>query len=241
MKNAILTKKLAIGRTLRTLQFAVENGAMAIISDYSPPNEIEDPKGHMEWHHLSFVLGLRGLVPIPSDIENIRVGGKFVNVATEFSKLIKIQFQELYIFDVEKTTGLDIQEKVSEYAVYDWFNIKRGARQTMQSIESDDMFVSKLCFYPSKRIDGNHRKLKDCYSKSYIKPEDLEKFEFSETAAKFAAMKLIKENNIKGPMRRFGSKEHRLNLVLEHDYREFRKNKKEFIINESLPSNIFLL
>jgi len=52
-------------------------------------------------------------------------------------------------------------------------------------------------------------------------------------------MKLIKENGVRGPERHVGDKSHHLNVVLEHDRREIYKNKKEFIIGEDLPSNIF--
>ena len=241
MKSNILTKKLVIGSCLRALQYASAHNAMIIVNAYSPPHELEEPAGWHAWHRLSFTLGIRGLRPIPSEVESIRVGDGFVGVTTEFFKSIKIRFQELYIFDLEKITGLAAEERVGEYTVYDWFNIKRGAKQKIKKIDHNNSFVHKLCFYPSKRIDGNRSELKDCYAKSYIKAEDLGKFEFSETAAKFAVTKLIKENNIKGPPRRFGSSVHRLNLILEHDRRDLYKKQKEFIVNESLPPNIFLL
>ena len=53
-----------------------------------------------------------------------------------------------------------------------------------------------------------------------------------------AALRVFKENGIRGPKRAVGDKVYYLNLVLEHDRRELHKNKKEFIQNDEVPSNI---
>ena len=153
--------------------------------------------------------------------------------------MIKIRFEELYIFDLDRVGALAIEEKIENYIVYDWFNIRRGAKQAACTIESPRDFVKKLVFYPSARKDGNDGSFKDCYTKSYISAHELQEFQCSETVAKFAAMRLIKENGLHGPPREFEDKVHHLNIILEHDKRELHKHEKEFIIGEDVTSNIF--
>ena len=232
---------LVIGCSLRSLQFADETGATILINGSEIPHKIENFKEWEEWYRLTFVLGMRGLTPLSSGVEKIRIEDTVAKIITESSKVIKIQFKKLYVFGMERVEGIPVKERVNKYIVYDWFNIKRGAKQVVEKILSPGDFVTKLCFYPSERKDGNDGSFKDCYTKSYISSENIEKFEYSETASKFAAMKLIKEKDLKGPSRQFGERTHHLNLILEHSTRDLHKYEKEFIISEKLPANIFLL
>ena len=215
------------------------NNAMVLVNGMMGPHPIEEKEDALKWYRLLFDLGMRGLTPIPSEIESIRIESSTAHVTTEFHKLIKIHFEEVYIFDMEKVTGIEVEEKIKDYIVYDWFNVRRGAKQAALKMFASTDFVKKLVFYPSVRKDGNDGTFKDCYTQSRIPSEKLQVFEYSETAAEFAAMKLIKENGVRGPERHVGDKSHHLNVVLEHDRREIYKNKKEFIIGEDLPSNIF--
>jgi len=222
------------------LQFAKAHNAMILINGTTTPHSVADREGENQWYRLTFELGMRGLSPIPSSIEGIRIADSVANVTTEFYRLIKIHFKELYIFDMELVEGLPVQEQVEEYVVYDWFNIKRGAKQPRCKILTSTDFIKELVFYPSIRKDGNDGSFKDCYTKSYIPAHQLNEFEYSETAAKLATMRLIKERGLRGPSRSFGEREHYLNLILEHDKREAHKNQKVFIHGDELPDNIYL-
>ncbi len=233
------TKKLVIGYSLPAFQFAMENDAMIFVNGCLSPHPIEEKEKAHKWHRLTFDLGMRGLTPIPSEIESIRIEKNVAKVTTEFYRMIKVHFEELYIFDLDCVEGLAIEEKIEDYIVYDWFNIKRGAKQPSSRIISTRDFVKKLVFYPSLRKDGNDGSFKDCYTKSLIASDRLREFDHSETVARFAAMRLIKENGFHGPERRFEDKVHYLNIILEHDKREIHKHKKEFIVGEGVASNIF--
>ncbi len=235
------TQKLVIGYSLGALEWARENKGMLLVNALSAPHPIENKEEAARWYQLIFELGMAGLTPIPSAIEAIRVEENTARIATETHALIKIAFEELYIFDMEKVEGISIEERVKDYIVYDWFDVKRGAKQADCKVLAPRDFVKKLVFYPSQRKDGNDGSFKDCYTKSYIAAEELEEFEYSETAARFAAMKLIKENGINGPKRNNGDKSHYLNVVLEHNRRDIHKNEKEFIMIEEPPANIFCM
>jgi hypothetical protein len=232
-------EKVVIGYGLEALRFAKTNSAALLVNGTYVPNEVER-KGHAEeWFRIAFELGMRGLTPIPSEIDSIRIEGNTAKITTEFYRMIKINFKELYVFDMERVSGIAVKEYIKNYIVYDWFDIKRGAKQPSCRILTPTDFVRKLIFYPSARKDGNDGSFKDCYTKSYIPSDMLQRFEYSETAAKFAAIKLIRKNGIRGPQRKFGDSVRYLNLVLQHDRREVYKHEKEFIIDDNLASNIY--
>jgi hypothetical protein len=213
---------------------------MLLLNGTTTPHAIADKEKENKWYRLTFDLGMRGLSPIPSTIERIRIGDTTANITTEFYRLIKIHFKELYVFDMELVDGLTAQEEIEEYVVYDWFNIKRGAKQAPCKILTSTDFIKEVVFYPSIRRDGNDGSFKDCYTKSYIGADVIDEFEHSETAAKLATLRMIKENGLRGPSRTVGEKVHYLNVVLEHDRREIHKNKKAFIHTDDLPDNIYL-
>jgi len=241
MKTAptLPTNKLVIGYCLEALEYSKSSGAMLLINGATKPHKYESYQNFNRWNLLSFELGIAGLTPIPSRIESIRIEDGAVHVITEFYKKIIICFEELYIFDMELVEGVEAEEEVLEYIVYDWFDIKCGAKQTLDRIEGATNFVNELVFYPSERRDGNAGHIKDCYSKSYILGEDLNKFENSETSARLASLALLKSRDIKGPTRQVEGKVHYLNVVLEHRDREIHKKKKEYVVNKELSSNIF--
>lgn len=234
----LTTDKLVIGYNLAALQYAINNNGMLLVNGATVPHSIDEKDKSKRWYQLTFDLGIRGLLPIPSDVETVRIEDNTAYVTTEFYKMIKIHFTELYVFDLELVRGLEVEEKVYDYVVYDWFNIRRGAKQASCKIYTPNNFVKELVFYPSLRKDGNDGSFKDCYTKSYIAASALQEFEYSETAARFAALKLIKDNGLRGPKRSLGDTEHYLNLLLEHDKRELHKNKKDFIVESEAP-NIF--
>ena len=233
------TRKLVIGYSLPALQFAMTNDATLLVNGSADSHPAGEKEKADKWHRSAFNLGMRGLTPVPSEIENIRIEGGVAKITTEFYKMIKIHFEELYIFDLDRVEGLEIEEKIEDYIVYDWFDIKRGAKQAACKIQTPGNFIKELVFYSSTRKDGNDGTFKDCYAKSYILSDNLQEFDYSETAAKFAVMKLIKKNGFRGPERRFGDRVHHLNLVLEHSKRELHKNKKEFIVAPDVAPNIF--
>ena len=232
------TGRLVVGYTLEALQYAHACGAMIIVNGQQRPHRLEKPSEHDQWHLLSYKLGMAGLSPIPSAVETVRIEGNVAHVATENYRQIKIQFEELYLFDLDLVEGVSVTEEVEEYVVYDWFKIRLGAMQEVESLTTCNNFVKEVVFYDSERIDGN-RSLKDCYSKSVVRATDLESFESSGTAAKMATLKAIQDAGLKGTSRQINNATHYLNVVIEHDRRDLYKFKKRYVLNEELPLNVF--
>ena len=221
--------KLIIGYCIEALQFAATCEGTLLVNDHRRPHSLEKSDDYESWNNLSFELGLRGQTPVPSEIESIRIADNVAHIATEYFRKIEIQFEELYVFDLERVDGLSLEEEVKEYLVYDWFNIRRGAALDVDRITSSDRFVKETVFYLSDRVDGNTRGLKDCYSISYVNSEELHSFESSETSARLAVDSLMRKtfkDVASGPL-------------LEHNHRDIYKHKKRYSINEELPTNVF--
>lgn len=233
------TNKLVIGYSLEALEYSKKTRASLLINGELKPHRYEHPEEHRRWNLLSFELGMAGLQPIPSKIEGIRIEEGMANISTEFYRKIRISFDELYIFDLELVEGLNAREEVSEYIAYDWFDVKRGAKQILAKLQGETDFVNEIVFYPSERRDGNSGQIKDCYSKSFISGKDLHKFENSKTSARLAALGLMRKKKVTGPARLIDEKIHYLNVVLEHRRRDLYKNKKQYILNEELPANVY--
>ena len=237
--TTLITNKLVIGHSLEALQYAKTAGAMLLVNGQLKPHELDRPEDLRRWNLISFQLGLRGLSPVPSDIMSITVEEKKVSVVTEYYNKIEMFYNQLYLFDLEFVGGLSVEEEITEYLVYDWFDIKRGAKQENCKITGSGEFISELVFYPSRRRDGNTGVIKDCYTKSFIDAKLINKFENSETAALLAATALIKEHGLKGPPRKIDEKIHYLNVMLQHNRRDLYKNKKKYVFAEEPPEHIF--
>lgn len=232
------TSKLVIGYSLEALEFASAERAMIILNEEHKPHELHHPAKFKSWNQLSFHLGMAGLIPLPSAVDTIRIESQVAHVSTEHYRKIMIEFEELYLFDLDRVEGLPVKEEITEYIVYDWFDIKRGAKQASCRILGSTSFVNQLVFYPSLRRDGNTGNIKDCYTISYITPPEMESFSSSHTAARLAAMSMIKSAGLRGPPRTVNDKTHYLNLILEHARRDIYKHRKK-ITHQGLPEYVY--
>lgn len=203
--------KIVIGGDLRALLYAYCNELPVIFVDSKPPfrfNTLE--KGHgffgpgpetqlHAWERLIFLLGMAGLMPLSDKATSLRVEDNILKVATSGSKLIKLKFNKLIIFDDENIFGLPevVSEKVGYNKVIDWFAVRSGCRHDLDELSDVERFVKDVIFYPSDRFDGK-TKLKDAVSTSYLTNDELQRFEFSETYAKFKLMSMMKEAGIRG-------------------------------------------
>ena len=75
--------------------------------------------------------------------------------------------------------------------VVDYFEVRAGMSHDKEEIETDDDFVKKAIFYVTDRIDGNTTK-KDVVTVSYLSPEQVQDFSYSDTMVKFKLEKLMK-------------------------------------------------
>ena len=221
---------------MAALEYARGNTAILIVNDSARPfSELYDPSGQrlrQKWLDLVFELGLRAQLPIPFDIQTIRVEDDCLIVVTEANTKVQLGFTKLVVFDFEKVVGANIQENILDYKVYDLFDISRGSLiKESQEIEREGNFVSRAIFYPSKRVLHNSKgHYKDIWVESTVAAEDLEAFDFSSTVVKLLLEREIKRHKI--------TSDSGLSLKIEHSHRLVYKNRVEYDTIHSAAAGI---
>lgn len=149
---------------------------------------------------LIFNLSLRGLIYPTAKVHSLRVEDNRINVRTKDSKLSKIDFKELLIFDERNLEGLTAPTSTSPklFKVLDWMDVRSGLSHEHDYYKSDDDFINEIFFYPSDRIDGFNPERKDVCAISYLTFDQLNQFEFSDTYARFKIQKIMKSLGIRG-------------------------------------------
>jgi len=148
------------------------------------------------WQRLFFTLSIAGLCPLALKTKSIRVSENKLKIATHRSRLIKCEFNKLFVFDNENIRGLSflLEDKIKEYKVIDWFNVRRGNKHEIDYISTDGDFVNEIYFYKAHK-----RNAKDLAAVSYMSFENLRAVEYTDTFVKFKVLELMKENGIRGP------------------------------------------
>tara|TARA_B100000427_G_C15059982_1_gene399403 strand:- start:87 stop:521 length:435 start_codon:yes stop_codon:yes gene_type:complete len=101
---------------------------------------------------------------------------------------------------------------------------KSCASHELEHISTKDNFVKDIYFYPTDRLDGNHNRIRDLVSVSYLTKEQIKDFNYSDTYARFKTEKILKENGITGVKSGFqNGKQVTYTLRLEVAKRELRK------------------
>ena len=237
---------IVIGGDLRSLLYAAANRYIIIFTEPEPPfrfdifksqidvTKLGFPKdtdvSHLEaWERMFFYVGLEGLCPLSSNVENIRVKSNSIVVTTENQRVIKARFKKLIVFDDKQIKGLPDIKKVEkkENKVIDWFNVRYGCRHTWDLLYGDNNFINRIYFYPTDRSDN--KTLKDAVAVSLLTDEQLKDIDHSEYMARFKVEDMMKKAGIKGPSNGFrDGKRVYLNVKVEHADREVIKTNKRY-------------
>ena len=154
------------------------------------------------YRHLVFVLALAGLCPLSDKVGSIRLkDDSLLNIVTDSSRMIKIKFDQLFVFDDKNITGLpepleSLNEKM--FKILDWIDVTCCTTHPYQYFETDDNFTREMFFYPTERMDGYQPDKKDLVSVSYLSESQLHDYEYSDTYAKFKILNIMKEAGIRG-------------------------------------------
>lgn len=216
--------KIVVGGTLNALLYSYNNGLPLIINNFCCPYRFE-PKKKELWNKLYFLLSLSGLNLLGDKTENIRICNEELSITTNDSKVVKIKFNKLIIFDDDSIFGLPLPtEERNKFIVLDWMIAKPCAEHNKKHISTNDNFVKDVHFYPTDRIDGNHLNKKDLMVVSYLTKKQLQDFNYSDTYARFKTENLLKEKGITGRKNGFqNGKQIYYILKLEAKKREIRK------------------
>tara|TARA_R100000808_G_C2136965_1_gene145180 strand:- start:541 stop:1371 length:831 start_codon:yes stop_codon:yes gene_type:complete len=193
--------ELVIGYGLNAVLYAYLNNSTILLNGDQRPFRFDTWEGKQKldiWSEKLFALSISGKCPLSDKIKSIRVEDNQLSIATKNSRRVRFQYQKLRIFDADHVEGIELEEKVKEYRVFDWFDVFSGMRHIHDRIETTSDFVRWLHFYPSDRMHGKHLDKKDLVTESYIRSEHLDDFGNSSTAARLKSMATMKEHGIRG-------------------------------------------
>jgi hypothetical protein len=152
------------------------------------------------WKRLIFHLSMAGLIPVADKVYSLRIeDDNLLKITTNNSRMIKIKFDKLRIFDTEKIVEFDTYNNCDKFRIVDWINVRSGMQHEYDYFETKDDFVKEVYFYPSDRMGfGENDNRKDLVAVSYLTKEQLNDFSYSDTYVKFKVLKLMKDAGIKG-------------------------------------------
>ena len=113
-----------------------------------PPSEKRAFLGEACDHYLS-LLSLEGLNMFSDKVSKIRIEqeSKTLKVLTKNSRLFKIKYRNLFLFDDENVEGVElIYEAAKPSRVLDWYRVKSCAPHEHEIITSTDDFVKEVYF-----------------------------------------------------------------------------------------------
>ena len=150
---------------------------------------------------LVYDLVLKGKSSVSGKIQAIRVEDEEIKVITENSKLIKIKYDKLRIFNLDKISSLPIhvRESTTDYRVLDWYDVKSGMKHEHDFLtDNSSSFVNKIHFYTSERIDGNTRGYKDLVAESLLDRDQINDASYSDSISRLKILDMMKEAGITG-------------------------------------------
>lgn len=219
--------QVIIGATLGALRYAFKYNISVVYTSLKTPHRFT---GFLEeYSHLVFCLSLAGKL---TKCTQIRVVDETVRV-TVARKVKIIDNSEFLLFDDDGVLGLPLKSNPHQiYEVLDWINVRSGMKHDFETVTSKyNDLVSRIHFYPSDRIAGNH-KLKDACAVSYLTETQLEEFEYSELMSRFKTEEIMLECGITGSGNGVGRT---MPIRLESSHREkFPMFPNEY---EALPDN----
>jgi len=153
------------------------------------------------YNKLLTLLSLSGFVPFSDLAKSINVYKDKLTITTTGNKKLKIEYNELIVFDDKKINGLPSLVSKNEQQktqVLDWFEINIGSSTEIDYLSTDDDFVKDIFFYSSQRPATQSDK-KDLLSISHLThTEAVHDYQYSDTYARFKIVKCMKEAGIKG-------------------------------------------
>lgn len=101
------------------------------------------------WQKMSIILSIDGLMPLSNNVVSARIDEDTIKFTTKNSKVIKVKFNHMLLFD-ENIEGLPpIQQIVNEGVVYDYAKFDNVNQYRQFLIQTDEDFVNQVW------IDGN--------------------------------------------------------------------------------------
>lgn len=215
-KHTYTHDTIVVGGGLNALLYSFFTGCPCICIEPLPPFRFDecldnydfsflhtDSKSYRRaWERLTFLLGIGGQMPMTNRASSANIQDNLIKVITPNSRLGRLEFEKLVIFDDTRVSGLPMakERKEGKCRVLDWFNVRSGMEHEHNIFETESDFIKTVHFYPSDRF-GEQKKSrirKDLVAVSYLDQQQLNDFDYSDTMARFKILDMMKKAGIKG-------------------------------------------
>jgi len=153
------------------------------------------------WEKIVFSLAVSGRLPVSDKAKSIRVDAETKSLVVIIGgSAVKYGYQKLRIFNSDVIQGLNLAEppESETVRVFDWFNVRTGCCHEYDHLRSDDDLVSEIYFYPSPRAGTKNHNIKDLVAVSFLSADQLNDVEYSDVAARFKILNMMKTAGIRG-------------------------------------------
>jgi hypothetical protein len=204
-KLTIELDKVVIGSDLNAAEFAHENKAFFIrnrdpsifvFDSFQDSASFAGVEYHSKidyWDHLVWDLAMRGFCPFGDLVKNIRLDGDCLTIATKNERVVKVDFNECYVFDLTSTEQFPFegQEETQQFRVFDWFWVKGMTRHKEKILfDRESSFVNTVHFFVEDKTTG-------IATESVVGAEEVQDFNKSATYARLKATHMIKKASLK--------------------------------------------
>ena len=172
---------------------------------------------------------MAGLVMMPNNVRSVR---------QERNKIIfSLNDNSRFIVAYERKISFD-KHLDKEVDVYDWFDIRSGAKTELQEInDPENNLVHKIIFYDSQRKGTGGKGFKDLVSLSRMQKAELHEYENSESYVRLKTLQMMKEEGMRGRPNGYNKRgiQQFYAINIEHMHREIIKRyEPKFTMQETL-------
>ena len=130
------------------------------------------------WHILKMHLSYAGLLPCFGMYDTIDIKNQDLIILPVKNRNIEVHCDNFVYFD-------SLNNPL--YEVNDYVNINKNSNILIDyhdNVEIDWPYFKEMHFYPTDRVDGNHKNKKDVCAKSILDQDKLKSFEYSELSSR---------------------------------------------------------
>ena len=186
---------IAIGSSLKALQFAYQNNTKLVLNNLQFPDVFETSHIKSTWGLLYTKLMLDGNIIGGDTVKNIRITDTYLQIVCDYNVVNQVEYNKLHIFSDKNIIGLpDIIEEVDQHKVIDILRVKSLIVPCEHKVmKNDDSLVRELHV-----IKDGPSIPTEVYSISFLAKEQLLDFNFSDTMVKFKSEHMLEESGFLG-------------------------------------------
>jgi len=187
---------VVIGGNLRAVQYSRENNYPLILNRLEKVYPFDSPYVDLR-DNLLADLSLEGLNMFANKVATVRIGeDNSIKVVTQNSRVFKIQYDKLYIFDDQNVEGIKASYRKGSlgYRVLDWYDIQSCAPHDIKKLTSEEDFVKEVHFVEG----GEYLKDRNLVAVSHLDGPRMHTDEGLEIYVRYKVLSMMEDAGIRG-------------------------------------------